>query len=137
MGKFTPSGGHGTQPETYKIITPFYDFILKPRGWRMKNIHGNTYTGTLPDKVIYHPEYGTKMVEAKVRKGNIISMSKNQRRDWIVAGDIMHGLKFWVIAAEDLRGAENEARRERMYNKLFEEPNCEYLLHKGLYSRLW
>ena len=134
---FMVSGGHGTQPETFKIWKPFWELTLQPRGWKQKNIHGNSLTGTLPDKCIYHPQFKTKMIELKVKKGETISLSDNQKKDWVLGGDIMNGLEFWVIAADDLRGEVNKGKRERMYNKLFEPANCEYLIHKSLYRFLW
>lgn len=122
------------QPETYKIIKPFTK-VLKKRGWKIYNIHGNIFTGTMPDKLIFHPNYGTKLVEFKVRKGNTISLSKNQKKDWIIAGDLVNGLKFYVIAAIDLR--DNIHLIERMYTKLFEPPNSEFLLNSMMYKYLF
>jgi len=134
---FMTSGGSGTQPETYKILRPFEEFILKPRGWRIKNIHGNALTGTLPDRLIHHADYGFKFVEYKVRHGNTVSMSKNQKRDWVVGGDLFNGLNFWVIAAEDLRGPQNSSLREILYNKLFQPYNSQWLVNSSLHRKLF
>lgn len=129
-------GGHGRQPETYKIIQPFmYHLQEKDRNWRFLNIHGNSFTSTLPDKLLIHPDYGQKLIEFKVRKGNTIHLSKNQKLDWPIY--IRGGLKFWVIAAEDLRGKEKYNLKERLYQKLFQEPNMEFILSPFLYGRLW
>lgn len=124
------------QPETYKLITPFFNHLkAKDKNWRKINIHGNDYTGTLPDVFFINPSYEQKLVEFKIRYGNTIHLSPNQKSDWPVY--IGNGLKFWVIAAADLRGEKNYCLREKMYRKLFEPPNCHYLLSSYLYRRLW
>ncbi|MHA1790262.1 MAG: hypothetical protein ACTSXT_13700 [Candidatus Helarchaeota archaeon] len=125
------------QPETYKLITPFKAHLeLRDSRWKMLNIHGNLYTSTIPDKLLIHPEYGMKLVEFKIiYPSGHVHLSKNQKADWKIY--IAHGLKFWVIAAKDLRGIERRALREKLYLKLFDSPNCEFILskfnHKYLY----
>jgi len=147
-------GGHGTQPETYKIIEPFKKFLKwKDPRYQLLNIHGNQFTAILPDKLLIHPEYKNKFIEFKVRKGNTISLSKKQKIYWLGKERtfksvksmpyILGGLDFWVLAAEDLRENLRESKTfdrrkcEKLYKKLFEKPNCEYLQSKLLYKYLW
>lgn len=125
------------QPETYKIIKPFLAHLkLKDENWRMLNIHGSKYGDTLPDKLLIHPDYSPKLAEFKVvNEYGKVKLHGNQPKDWKIY--IPGGLKFWVICAKDLRGVENYFMRERLYNKLFEPPNCEFLLSPTMHKYLW
>lgn len=123
------------QPETFKLIVPFKAHI-ELRGWHMLNIHGNLWTSTLPDKLIIHQQYEQKLVEFKIIQPNgCVKMSKNQEKDWQTY--IAQGLKFWIIAARDLRGIEKKHLREKLYNKLFESPNGQYILSKYTHRLLY
>lgn len=115
-----------TQPETVKIVKPFID-LLKDRGWTCKNVIGNQYMEGFPDFYIYHTQYTPRWVEFKVMKGNVVSLTPAQKRNFPIM--ISCNVPIYIIAAPDLRGRDNYQLRLRMYNKLFEEPNAHFALN--------
>jgi len=123
-----------TQRETTHVVKPFIR-MLKDRGWRCKNVIGNQYQQGFPDYFIMHENYSSRWVEFKVRKGNIVTLTPAQRIEFPEM--ISRGVPIYVIAAEDLRGSVNQALRERMYRKLFEEPNAIYALSKQMMINLF
>ena len=130
-------GKRGTQPESYKVINPFYSHLkLRDPRWEMLNMAGSPYGATMPDKYLIHPEYDNRLVEFKIiQPSGFVKMSTNQKSDWPTT--IPQGLKFWVIAARDLQGEDRYLLREKYYQLLFKPPNCQYILskqnHKFLY----
>ena len=112
---------------------------------KLLNIHGNQFTATLPDKLLISPDFKSKLIEFKVWKNPSreegISLSTNQRKDWIEAGHITGGLNFWVLVVTDLRGDDGKGKFDflkcsYMYYKLLQPENCQYLLNKLLYREL-
>ena len=127
------------QRESVKVVDPFVA-LLKHRGWTVKNFHGNQYQQGVPDAYIMHPDYSPRWVEFKViepRKGTsgAIHLTKYQK----VTFPLWHslGVPIFIIAAEDLRGSDNQRLRERLYKKLFEEPNVLFAMSKRSYSLLY
>ena len=109
------------QRETTHIVRPFTNY-LKLRGWTVENIHGNQFQAGLPDAYAMHPDYSPRWIEYKVRsKSDTVKLTDQQK----IKFPMMHtlGVPIYIIAAFDLRGAKHKRLRERLYKKLFEEPN--------------
>jgi len=113
-----------TQPETVKIARPFKD-ILRAKGWMVSNINPNASTDSLPDCVANHPTIGERWIEFKIIYGNGIKCTPTQKERFPQL--MSFGMRIYCIAAHDLRGEENFHLRQRMYKKLFEEPNGKYM----------
>ena len=112
-----------TQTETTNVRDPFKIF-LQARKWHVEHIVGNQFQEGFPDLYIYHHQYGPRWVEIKHIKGTgrgTISFTNAQK----IKFPRMHscGVPIIVIAARDLRGIEHANERERLYKKLFEQPN--------------
>ena len=127
------------QRESVKVVDPFVA-LLKHRGWTVKNFHGNQYQQGVPDAYIMHPEYTPRWVEFKVIEPRVgsagaVKLTKYQK----VTFPLWHslGVPIYIIAAEDLRGSVNQRLRERLYKKLFEEPNCLFAMNKRSHSLLY
>ena len=109
------------QPETYKIKEPFR-VLLASRGWHFENIHGNMFQDGLPDDYICHPRYDPRWVEYKViSSSGTIKFTPAQIRKFPVLSRLR--VPIFVIAHTDLRGEAMQSERERLYGKLFKEPN--------------
>ena len=127
------------QRESKLVVEPFVA-LLKHRGWTVKNFHGNQYQQGVPDAYIMHPDYSPRWVEFKVREertssAGAVCLTKYQK----VTFPLWHslGVPIYIIAAYDLRGSENQALRERLYKKLFDEPNCLFAMNKRSHSLLF
>jgi hypothetical protein len=113
------------QPETVKIARPF-KALLKDKGWVISNINPTEFTDCLPDCIGCHARFGVRFIEFKINYNGHVHLTKNQK---VVFPKLMsNGMPIYCIAAEDLRGEENYHLRQRMYNKLFDKPNGEYML---------
>lgn len=122
-----------TQKETILIVEPFTTY-LKAKGWHIENIHGNQYQAGLPDLYICHVKYAPKWIECKVFRGNFVSLTPAQKAKF----PLLHsfGVPIWVIASDDLRGKQNYGKRERLYKKLFQEPNVPFTFCKTTHMLL-
>jgi len=127
------------QRETVKVVEPFVA-LLKHRGWTVKNFHGNQYQQGVPDAYIMHPDYSPRWVEFKViepRKGSsgAVHLTDAQKKTFPVWH--ANGVPIYIIAATDLRGSDNQGKRERLYKKLFEKPNVLFAMSKRSQSLLY
>lgn len=116
------------QRETLMVCNPM-DICLQSHGWYLINTHGNQFQAGLPDRYICHPKYSPRWVEYKVfTDGYGVHLTDAQKKRF----PIMHGygVPIFVIASKDLRGASKFSDRERLYKKLFQEPNVMYALNK-------
>jgi len=132
------------QRESLKVVEPFVA-LLKHRGWTVKNFHGNQYQQGVPDAYILHPDYTPRWIEFKVREDwDTVKLTKYQR----VTFPLWHSLGVpiyiiaakdlrYIIAAKDLRGSVNQTLRERLYKKLFEEPNVLFAMSKRTHKLLY
>jgi len=102
--------------------------MLEAKGWHVEKLHGNQFQEGLPDLAISHMNYSLRFIETKVRRGNTLKFTDAQKRKF----PILHatGWPIFVIAHEDLRGLKMQTERERMYAKLFREPNVMLALDK-------
>ena len=117
-----------TQQETQWLGEPFGRF-LRERSWHVENIHCNQYQKGLPDKFICNPDYCSKWMELKIIKGNVIELTEDQKLKF----PVLHafGVPIYVLVTNvDLRRKENEWKLERLYQKLFKEPNVTYVFNK-------
>lgn len=114
-----------TQRESLLIADPM-DICLQDHGWYCINTHGNQFQAGLPDRYICHPKYAPRWVEYKVFEGNKVHLTRAQK----IRFPIMHGygVPIFVIAGTDLRGPKNYGARERLYKKLFKDPNVMFAL---------
>ena len=122
------------QPETVKIVEPFVR-LLRERGWFIRNITPGAMTNTVPDHWVTHKDYGGKWIEFKVRHGDSISLTPNQKKDFPLL--MANGTDIWCVAAYDLRGPTNYHLRLKHYNRLFKEPNGIFMLNNRLYNQLF
>jgi hypothetical protein len=89
--------------------------LMVLHGWHTEKSHGNKYQSGWPDLVCFHPNYGIKWIEMKVKDrplkpSQICTFTKWQQ----------FGAKIYV-----LQGPED-------YDKLFGKPNWTlYLSHRG------
>lgn len=121
------------QRESLLIANPF-KVLLTARGWHIENIHGNPFQHGLPDCYICHHQYSPRWVEFKVFDNGLIHLTPSQKKKFPILASM--GVPIYIIAAEDLRGYNNKAKRERLYKKLFDEPNVHYTFNKRLYGLL-
>lgn len=113
------------QRETRLVAKPF-DEILKARGWVVENIHGNQYQMGLPDRYIHHPDYSPKWVEYKVIEDDgSIKLTRGQKIKFPVL--LANNVPIFVVCHKDLR--KNDREKIRLYKKLFEEPNAQFILN--------
>lgn len=122
-----------TQRESLLIAHPFKVFLIA-RGWHTENIHGNAFQYGLPDCYICHQQYSPRWIEFKVFDNGLIHLTTQQKIKFPLLDSM--GVPIFIIAADDLRGRINKHKRERLYKKLFDEPNVHYALNKRLYSML-
>jgi len=122
-----------TQRESTLIAHPFRVF-LTARGWHTENIHGNQFQSGLPDCYICHQNYSPRWIEFKVFDNRLIHLTPMQKKKFPILASM--GVPIYIIASDDLRGLENKYKRERLYKKLFDEPNVYYAFNKRLYSML-
>ena len=123
-----------TQPESYKVANPMKR-MMKDLGWVFYNVNPGTHTDTFPDTWAGHKIFGERWIEWKVRYGNIVHLTDSQK---VVFPDQMkRGMRIWCIAAEDLRYKVNFHKRQKMYNKLFEEPNGHLMMLSSLHKELF
>jgi len=123
-----------TQRETLKVVEPF-TVLLKARGWHIENIHGNQFQMGLPDYYVCHEKHHPRWIEFKVFDAWFkVSITRAQRIKFPILA--AYGVPIFVIAAQDLRGIAHKGRRERLYKKLFEEPNWIYAFNKNMNTML-
>ena len=123
------------QRETKLIVKPFKDLLIY-RGWVVKNFHGNQFQEGVPDAYICHMSYTPRWVEFKVvDEYGKIHLTPAQKKLFPVWQSL--GVPIYIIAAKDLRGSDNQLLRERLYKKLFEEPNVIYAFSERLYQFLY
>ena len=116
------------QREVNLITNPFRIF-LEARGWHCEKIIGNQYQQGLPDLFICHSQYTSRWIECKViETDGSIHITPAQRIKFPIL--LSRGVPIYVIASDDLRGTKNYSKRERLYQKLFDEPNAHYALNR-------
>jgi len=73
-------------------------------------------------------------VEYKVFDGNQIHLTRAQK----IRFPILHGygVPIYIIAGTDLRGEENYSKRERLYKKIFKDPNVAYAFNPRMHRFL-
>ena len=122
-----------TQRETLLIAEPM-DICFESHGWYMINTHGNQFQAGLPDRYCCHAKYSPRWIEYKVFESNQIHLTRAQK----IRFPIMYGynVPIFVIAGTDLRGKDNYVRRERLYNKIFQEPNVAFVFNKRMHRLL-
>lgn len=123
-----------TQRETLLIGNPF-NITLEHHGWHVKNTHGNQYQHGFPDKYIFHSKYSPRWIEYKVfNEYGHITLTTSQKTLF----PIMHScnVPIFIIAGTDLRGKENYREREKLYQKLFKEPNVIFAFNKSSHHLL-
>ena len=123
-----------TQRESVRIVQPF-TVLLKARGWHVENIHGNQFQSGLPDAFICKDGHTSRWVEFKVFDNWFkVELTIAQRIKFPLLSS--QGVKIYIIAAQDLRGEARQGARERLYSKLFDEPNWHYALNKSMNTYL-
>ena len=122
------------QRESNLITNPFRIF-LEARNWHCEKIHGNQYQQGLPDLFICHPQYTSRWIECKViETDGSIHLTHAQKIKFPIL--LSRGVPIYVIASDDLRGSYNVGKRERLYQKLFDEPNAHYALNRSTFHML-
>lgn len=121
------------QRETKLVGQPFINHMTN-KGWFCIKTHGNQFQQGLPDYYCCHSKFTARWVEIKVFDGNSLHVTDAQKKVFPVF--IGYDVPVYVIAAEDLRGKEKYGERERLYRKLFDEPNGHYLFSKRTWSLL-
>jgi hypothetical protein len=119
------------QRETLLVGQPFTRF-MEFKGWKVKKTHGNQYQEGFPDSYCYHHMFSPRWVEFKVWDGNTLSLTSSQKRCFPEM--MTRQVPIFVIIHTDLRG--NQSELERMYKKLFTEPNVHYAFNKSTYHFL-
>ncbi len=117
------------QRESVRIVNPF-TILLKARGWHVENIHGNQFQSGLPDQYICKQGQHPRWIEYKVFDAwfkTSITLAQRTKFPLLDA----NGTLIFIIAAQDLRGPAKQGERERLYKKLFQEPNWMYVLNKN------
>jgi hypothetical protein len=94
---------HG--PE-FKIQQTLIDFLTK-RGWLVERLIGNAFQQGIPDLYCYHPKWGERWVDVKV-KGHY-SFTRAQKHKWPKWAKF--GVGVWILT-----GVED-------YDLLFQPPN--------------
>jgi len=118
-----------------ELITNPFRIHMADYGWYTEKTVGNQFQEGFPDTYAMHHKYSPRWIEMKVLdKYNHITLTPAQKIKfplWISCG-----VPIYVIAAKDLRGTLNYNLRERLYQKLFEEPNGLFALSPRLHHLL-
>lgn len=99
--------GKRERPEA-KIQAALVEF-MEDRGWLIEVTHGNTYQQGIPDLWCFHPKYGYRWIDCKV-KGRY-SFTKAQKIKWPRWETF--GVGIWILTAAD----------DEEYDKLMAPPN--------------
>jgi len=114
------------QRESLLVGDPF-DVTLHSYGWYTINTHGNQFQEGLPDRYIAHFKYKPRWIEYKVFDDQWhIHLTRAQKIKFPAL--LERGVLIYIIASKDLRGEKHFSERERLYKKLFKEPNGHYAL---------
>jgi hypothetical protein len=119
------------QRESLLVGNPFTNY-LKFMGWNVKKTHGNQYQEGFPDSYLYHTRYSPRWVEFKVWDGGSIKLTDSQKRNFPTM--MSCNVPIFVIVHTDLRN--NESELQRLYKKLFEEPNVHFAFNKSSFHLL-
>lgn len=99
--------GKRERPEA-KIQAAIVEF-MQHRGWLVEVTHGNTYQMGIPDMWCFHPKFGYRWIDAKV-KGRY-SFTKAQKLKWPKWET--YGVGIWILVAAT----------DEEYDKLMAPPN--------------
>ena len=89
---------------------------MKKRGWFVKHIHGNQFLSGMPDLFCYHPQYGLRLVELKVKRNGRVSFTDAQKLMFPVMSTYSIGI--WVLTANTVPE----------YQKLMQPPHWKMLM---------
>jgi hypothetical protein len=122
------------QDETLLVGEPFRTYLTS-FGWHTEKTHGNQYQEGFPDIYCMHSKFSPRWVEFKVfDEYGHITLTQPQKvkfQIWTLCN-----IPIFIIAADDLRGEKHLILRERLYKKLFNEPNVMYAYNRKMHCFL-
>lgn len=96
------------------IIQAKLSIELKGRDWYVKSTHGNMYQSGFPDLYCYHPKFGQRWVECKVKEKYVFTPAQLENFPMMSA----HGIGIWILTGFD----------QHEIAKLFKPPNWMWFL---------